>query len=42
MFKQKAREEEEKQVTEHLLSNIENVLINGTQLILLKSQDSRP
>jgi len=36
MFKQKAREEEEKQVTEHLLSNIENVLINGTQLILDK------
>ena len=34
MFKQKAREEEEKQVTEHLLSSIENVLINGTQLIL--------
>ena len=33
MFKQKAREEEEKQVTEHLLSNIENVLINGTQLM---------
>jgi len=36
MFKQKAREEEEKQVTEHLLSNIENVLINGKQLILDK------
>ena len=36
IFKQKAREEEEKQVTEHLLSNIENVLINGTQLILDK------
>ncbi len=36
MFKQKAREEEEKQVTEHLLSNIENILINGTQLILDK------
>jgi len=34
IFKQKAKEQEEKQVTEYLLSNIENVLINGTQLIL--------
>ncbi len=32
----KAKEQEEKQVTEHLLSNIENILINGTQLILDK------
>jgi hypothetical protein len=28
------REQEEKQVIEYLLSNVENVLINGTQLIL--------
>lgn len=28
------KEKEEKQVTEYLLSNIENILINGTQLIL--------
>jgi hypothetical protein len=28
------REREEKQVTEYLLSNIENILQNGTQLIL--------
>jgi len=29
-----AKEQEEKQVTKYLLSNIENVLLNGTQLIL--------
>jgi hypothetical protein len=28
------REREEKQVTEYLLSNVENILLNGTQLIL--------
>src|SRR3989339_1202173 len=28
------KECEEKQVTEYLLSNVENILINGTQLIL--------
>lgn len=36
IFQQSAKEQEEKQVAEHLLSNIENVLINGTQLILDK------
>lgn len=36
VFQQSAKEQEEKQVTEYLLSNIENVLINGTQLILDK------
>lgn len=30
------KEQEEKQVTEYLLSNVENILINGTQLILNK------
>lgn len=34
MFTEQDRELEEKQVTEHLLSNIENILLNGTQLIL--------
>jgi transposase len=34
MFVQSAQEAEEKQVTEYLLSNIENILLNGTQLIL--------
>ncbi|WP_418892868.1 IS1634 family transposase [Limibacterium fermenti] len=34
MFREAQRKEEEKQVTEHLLSNIENILLNGTQLIL--------
>ncbi|GHU55025.1 hypothetical protein FACS189411_02730 [Bacteroidia bacterium] len=34
MFAEHTREQEEKQVTEHLLGNIENILLNGTQLIL--------
>ena len=34
MFVEYNRQEEEKQVTEHLLSHIENILLNGTQLIL--------
>jgi transposase len=34
MFAEHDRSLEEKQVTEHLLSNIENILLNGTQLIL--------
>ncbi|GHV54634.1 transposase [Bacteroidia bacterium] len=34
MFAEHTQEEEEKQVTEALLSNIENILLNGTQLIL--------
>jgi transposase len=34
MFVVNEKEEEEKQVTEYLLSNIENILLNGTQLIL--------
>ena len=34
MFAEQVREQEEKRVTEHLLSNIENILLNGTQLIL--------
>lgn len=36
IFIQATKQAEEKQVTEHLLSNIENILINGTQLILDK------
>lgn len=36
IFIEKEREAEEQQVTEHLLSNIENILLNGTQLILDK------
>src|SRR5690242_3553984 len=36
MFQQANQEQEEKQVVEYLLSNIEGVLINGTQLILEK------
>ena len=36
IFEQSAREIEEKQVTEYFLSNIENILLNGTQLILDK------
>lgn len=36
IFQQVAKEKEEKQVTEYLLSNIDNILINGTQLILDK------
>lgn len=34
IFDRSEREIEEKQVTEHLLSNIENILLNGTQLLL--------
>jgi hypothetical protein len=34
MFEKYQRQVEEKQVTEYLLSNIENFLLNGTQLIL--------
>jgi transposase len=34
MFEEAEREREEKQVTEHLLNNVENILLNGTQLIL--------
>ncbi len=34
MFEEYQRQEEEKQVTDYLLSNIENILLNGTQLIL--------
>ena len=36
IFDQANKEIEEKQVTEYLLSNIENILLNGTQLILDK------
>jgi hypothetical protein len=36
IFAEHTREQEEKQVTEALLSNIENILLNGTQLILNK------
>lgn len=34
IFETYTKEQEEKQVTEYLLSNVENILINGTQLIL--------
>jgi len=34
MFTLAEREREEKQVTEYLLNNVENILLNGTQLIL--------
>ena len=34
MFSLAEREREEKQVTEYLLNNVENMLLNGTQLIL--------
>ena len=34
MFALQAQAEEERQVTDYLLSNIENILLNGTQLIL--------
>lgn len=36
VFQQVSQEQEEKQVIEYLLSNIENILLNGTQLILSK------
>lgn len=34
VFEQSDQESEEKQVTDYLLSNIENILLNGTQLVL--------
>ena len=34
MFAEADRQREEKQVTEYLLNNVENILLNGTQLIL--------
>jgi len=34
MFSLAEQQQESKQITEHLLNNIENILINGTQLIL--------
>ena len=34
MFTQQEQQREEKQVTDYLLRNIENILLNGTQLIL--------
>lgn len=34
MFVEQERMHEEKQLTEHFLSNVENILLNGTQLIL--------
>jgi hypothetical protein len=34
IFAEQAGAQEEKQVTEYLLSNVENILLNGTQLIL--------
>jgi transposase len=34
IFKSRTKEIEEQQVTEYFLSNIENILLNGTQLIL--------
>jgi len=36
IFVRHAMEQEEKQVVEHLLSNVENILLNGTKLILDK------
>jgi hypothetical protein len=34
MFQESECQLDEKQVTEHLLKNIENIILNGTQLIL--------
>jgi hypothetical protein len=34
MFLESERQREEKRITAHLLNNIENILLNGTQLIL--------
>lgn len=34
LFEQLDQEVEERLITEHLLSNIENILLNGTQLLL--------
>src|SRR5690606_24882424 len=39
IFKEHQREEEEKLVTEQLLSNIENILLNGSQLV--RSEERR-
>ncbi len=39
IFKIYEREREEKQVAEHLLSNIENILLNGSQLLLNRVYD---
>jgi transposase len=36
MFSEQQQKSEEKQVTDYLLSNIENIFLNGTQLILNK------
>jgi len=36
MFVLYDRQQEEKQIIEHLLSNVENILFNGTKLILDK------
>ncbi|MFV0555024.1 MAG: IS1634 family transposase [Mangrovibacterium sp.] len=40
MFASKAQEQEELYLAENLLSNIDNILLNGTQLILDKVYDS--
>jgi transposase len=34
IFQKAGKEKEEKQITEYLLSNVENILLNGTQLVL--------
>ena len=39
IFNDYQREEEEKLVTDHLLSNIENILLNGSQLLLNRVYD---
>ncbi|PIV50929.1 MAG: transposase, partial [Flavobacteriaceae bacterium CG02_land_8_20_14_3_00_34_13] len=39
VFKEYQREEEEKLVTDQLLSNIENILLNGSQLVLNRVYD---
>src|SRR5690625_1820223 len=36
MFTQKTIEDEEKQVVKHLLSNVDNILINGTEKLLTR------
>ena len=36
IFQKVVKEKEEKQITEYLLSNVENILLNGTRLILDK------
>jgi predicted CopG family antitoxin len=40
MFTVQTQEEEERQVTDYLLSNVENILLNGTQLVLNPIYDS--